>query len=303
MNWIELFIFEVVGNKYKIIYTGTEPITVNISTKLIGINEVESTIRFNFKQKNMWFIPSLDYRGCSFISFRNQQTGEFLFDKLIDKNLSDGAKSQNIICLGLNKAGTTSFSVGMQKLGFKKFPEPYQFQYIQTETYHGDFGKLFSILENPKFNLFNDKPFSFPKIYEKIYMQRPNDIYVLTLRENAKVWAKSVMKFWDCLKNNDFRMDKSYINTRFSDDSSRYLINFLEPMFESWGLNSMENLEEKLIKIYDKHFEDCVSFFKDKKNFYVVEIEKEGELKKLATWLGIETTEQNFPWENKNSIV
>jgi hypothetical protein len=45
MNWIELFIFEIEGNKYKITYTGTEPITVNISTKLIGINEVESTIQ------------------------------------------------------------------------------------------------------------------------------------------------------------------------------------------------------------------------------------------------------------------
>jgi hypothetical protein len=56
-----------------------------------------------------------------------------------------------------------------------------------------------------------------------------------------------------------------------------------------------------ILKIYDKHIEDCVSFFKDKKNFYIVEIEKNGELKKFATWLGIETTEQNFPWENKNT--
>ena len=59
MNWIELFIFEIEGNKYKITYTGTEPITVNISTKLIGINEVESTIRFNFKQKNQLHLPCL----------------------------------------------------------------------------------------------------------------------------------------------------------------------------------------------------------------------------------------------------
>ena len=300
MSWLELFKFQIVGNKYRITYLGHEPLEVYMSLKIVGVNSILKTIRFKFNDKGHWIIPSFDYRGCSLISFRNLKTGEYMFDKLIDKSLSQSAKGQNVICIGLNKTGTTSFTKAMQDLGYVNFPENELFQFVQSDLYYDDYGKLFSVLNNPQFNLFNDKPFAFPNVYKKIYEERPNDIFLLTLRKDVDRCVKTCLRFWECLKSSDFRMDKSFIHTYFADGSQRYLVNYLTPMFEFWGLESLDNLEEKLTKIYEDHRTDCLNFFKGKSNFYVVNIEKEGEFKKFTNWLGIENSIEDFPWENKN---
>lgn len=300
MEWLNFFRFEIVDKKYKIVYLGDKPMNVFISTKLIGFDNAFKTARHRFEGKDYWFIPNLDLKGCSTLSFRNVDTNEYMFDKLIDKRLSSTSKGQNIVCVGLNKTGTTSFTKAMEELGYVKINEEHLFNFVQSDVYFDDYGKVKSILDNPQINLFQDKPFSFPNVYKKIYELRPQDLYVLTLRKDSKSWAKTCLKFWDCLQSENFREDKSFIRTIWSDESERQLINFLEPMFESWGLTSLENLEEQLIQIYEKHKEDCETFFQNKKNFITVNIEKKGELKKLTDWLGLQNKQEDFPWENKN---
>lgn len=300
MNWLELFKFEIIGNKYKIIYLGDKPFKVYMSLRIIGVNSILRTIHHEFKGKGHWIIPTFDYRGCSLLSFRNFVTREYMFDKLIDKSLSSSAKGQNVICIGLNKTGTTSFTKAMEKVGYVSFPENELFQFVQSDLYYDDYGKLFSVLNNPQFNFFNDMPFAFPNVYKKIYEERPNDIFVLTLRKDVQSWVQTCMRFWDCFKSPNFRMDKSFIHTYFADGSQRYLINYLTPMFEFWGLESLDNLEEKLTEIYEKHTTDCLNFFEGKSNFFVAEIEKKGEMKRFTNWLGVNSDMEDFPWENKN---
>lgn len=297
MNWINVFKFEIVDNKYKIYFYGDGPLSVLISTKLIGINNIYDTKRHTFEAKGTWFIPNLDYRGCSFISFKNADDDSCLFDKIIDKKLSKTSKGQNVICIGLNKTGTSSFTLALENIGYKLFPEDQQFQFVSPDVYHGDYGKLFSALDNPNFNLFNDIPFSSPKVYEKIYHHRPNDIFILTVRESSDKWVKSVIKFYKGILSK-----KSYIETTFTNSNKRFLIDYLTPMYDSWKLKNNFELEIQLKETYDKHYNECLKFFCNKPNFFVVEIEKKGELKKLLEWLNIDSDELDFPWVNKGSI-
>jgi hypothetical protein len=185
-------------------------------------------------------------------------------------------------------------------LGYKKFLENQQFQFISSAVYHNDYGKIFSALNNPQYNLFNDAPFSFPKIYKKIYEQRPNDIFILTLRNNAEKWAKSVINFYELTGQNGFLKLPSYIETQFTDNSKRFLLDYLAPMIESWDIKHANNLQQSLIEVYENHREECINFFENKPNFFVVEIEKKSELKKLSDWLGVENHDLDFPWINKN---
>jgi hypothetical protein len=297
MNWFEIFRFEIINNKYKIYYYGSGPISVLISTKLIGLDCVNETVKFTFNKKGNWFIPNLDYRGCSTISFKNSMDNTYMFDKIIDKSISKVSKGQNVICIGLNKTGTSSFILALENLGYKKFSESQQFQFIGPEVYHGDLGKIYSVLNNPQYNLFNDIPFSFPNIYKKIYEQRPNDVFILTIRESPEKWVKSVLNFYKGLKTK-----KSFIETTFKNLDKRFLFDYLNPMYKSWGIESETELETKLLETYKKHYEDCLNFFEFKPNFFVVEIEKKGELKKLSDWLNLESSEEDFPWINKGSI-
>lgn len=293
MEWTRIFTFEIVDNKYKITYWGDEPIMVYISTKLIGLHSVHKTIRYKFETKGRWFIPNLDYRGCSIIEIKNIDTHKILFKKLIDKSLSFLPNTQNIICVGLNKTGTSSFTSGLQNLGYNLFPETQIFHSVIPDVYHGNLGSMTSVLNNPQYNLYNDIPFSLPKMYEKLYQIRPNDIYVLTVRSNVDKWVRSVISF--------YRFDSydSTIKTIFSDESQEHFIGYLTPLFDSLDFKDSKNLEQTLAEVYIKHNNDCIEFFKDKPNFRVVEIEKQGELKKFTNWLNIPNDIRDFPWENK----
>jgi hypothetical protein len=299
MNWFELFSFQVVNNKYKITYWGENPLEVNISTKLIGLDSIHHTVKYTFKHSGIWFIPNLDYRGCSYISISLVENNLVLFDKLIEKKLSLTAKGQNIICVGLNKTGTTSFTNALENLGYKKFSENQQFQFISPAVYHNDYGKIFSALNNPQYNLFNDKPFSFPKIFKKIFSHRPNDIYVLTVRSSSEKWAESVMNFYNFKSFDNLKNPSHYVHTKFTDNSERFLLDLLIPMIESWNVKTSKDLKTSLVQVYEKHQNECLNFFQDKPNFYIVEIEKKGELKKFTDWLNIKNEELNFPWINK----
>lgn len=299
MEWASIFKFEIVNNKYKITYWGDKPIEVYISTKLIGLHSVHKTIRYKFETKGSWFIPILDYRGCSTIQIKKIGTDKILFEKLIDKSLSFLPNSQNVICVGLNKTGTSSFTSGLQNLGYNMFPETDLFHFVVPDVYHGDFGSIQSALNNPQYNLYNDVPFSLPKMYENLYQMRPDDIYVLTVRSTVDKWVQSVINFYQSITVYQFNDDNSYINSIFSDESGLHFIGYLKPLFESWNIKNSKNLEQTLAEVYIKHNNDCIEFFKDKPNFRVVEIEKKGELKRFTNWLNIPNNVEDFPWENK----
>ena len=148
--------------------------------------------------------------------------------------------------------------------------------------------------------MFNDTPFSFPNILKKIYEQRPNDVFILTLRSDAEKWARSVINFYELTVQNGLLKLPSYIETQFTDNSKRFLFDYLIPMTESWNIKHTNNLQQSLVEVYENHTQECLNFFENKSNFFVVEIEKKSELKKLTDWLGVENQDLDFPWINKN---
>ena len=299
-----LFKFDIVGDKYKITYLGEKPFYVNFTAKLRGVNVPVQTIRYKYNIKGEWFIPGIDYTGCSILELRNYETKEYLFDKVINPVVSKKRKGQNIICIGLNKTGTTSFAESMQKLGFSLSPEGLNFMTCVQDVPYDDFNSTISILENERFNLYEDMPYSYPFFYEKIYERRPNDVYVLTVRNDVDTWIKSVIKFYPLLqwKNEKDWEDMSYMHYRWSNEKDDILLNNQFPLFNALGIKDTTNLELKLREIYNTHNQGAIEFFSRKKsNFIVIDVSKKNEFKRLCNWLGIETNQNDFDWVNKNS--
>lgn len=296
---MHLFKFQIIGDKYKITYYGENPINVLFTVKLRVTNTPIQTIRFGFNVPGNWFIPSLDYTGCSKLELRNLDTGELIFQKVIDPTISKKVKRQNIICLGLNKTGTSSFVSSLEKLGFISPGEPTLFHTCAQDYYHGDIHSTLSILENERFNLYRDLPFSIPKIYEEIYKARPDDIYVLTVRENVSKWLKSVVNFYEIM-NSDVIYDASFLDTTFPNHTRDLLLNSLAVQFEAWGLQSMEDKEKKLVELYERHNKDVIKFFSENKsNFIIIDVSKKNELERFCNWMNIESTQTDFDWVNK----
>lgn len=302
-DYSKIFSFSIIENKYvKITYNGNSELNVLISLKMIG-GEILHTSKFNFRCKNHWFTPQFDYKGSVYLSFHDMDNNKHIIDWLIPNTITQGIDKQKIICIGLNKTGTTSFEKDLKSFGYVFPPTTHGTLRISADIYHNSYYSLFSALDNPAFTAYQDLPYSLPNVYKKIYEHRPNDIYVLTVRKNTDVWVNSTMKYYSWLfnpkkiegGNEIFRYISGPELTRFS--------NFHIPLFQFWGINDFNNLEETLKNVYEKHNNDVIDFFnkKNNKNFMVVDVSKEGELKNLTNWLGIENEKINFSWENKTS--
>lgn len=301
---LSLFRFTELENNYKITYLGDEPLDLAISVMLKCLDFPAQTIRFKFDTKGQWFVPGLDYTGCQTLELRDRINNRLLFSKVISPKFSKKNKKQNIICIGLNKTGTTSFSQSLQRLGFQFANEEIVFMKCVQDVYHGDFNSTFSILENERYNLYDDMPFSFPNFYKELYKRRPDDVYVLTIRKDVETWIKSVIKFYPVLQNGsaDKWEDKSFFHLILPSEDYRCLINNESVLFDAWGINDTEDLENKLRKIYNQHIEKATKFFSENKsNFKVVDVSREGELRRFCGWLGIETDTENFDWVNKSN--
>lgn len=292
-------------NRIKITYKENNPLEAHISILLSTIRIPVETYIFNFQNKNHWFIPPFDFTGCSFLRIKYQHNGElkskeyFIPPNSYKKPIT---KLNNVICLGLNKTGTTSLKSGLEDLGYSIMWEALGHQFYQADVWNKDYSSLSSIIKNPRFNAYEDLPFSMKGLYKEIYRIDPNAKYILTLRDVNK-WVNSVIKFYDwyfkTLPSSLLDAPRFY-NHHYLGDGTYSTQNWNKPMFDSWGITSTKNLEEQLKNVYESHIQEVTEFFKQKGgDLYLLDVSQKGAFKALASWLGEKTDKEDFPWLNK----
>lgn len=301
----ELFSLELNSNKQlKITYRGNNPLNLNLIPLLSGLRIPFQTHSFNFECSGHWWVPPINFIGCSYLRLQFDYAGktnkiEYMLPSDIIKIPTN--KKSNVICLGLNRTGTTSLKSGLESLGYNVMWEGLGHQFIQSDVWNKDYSSLSSIINNPAFNAYEDLPFSLKGIHPEIFKIDPEAKYILTIRD-AKKWARSVMNFYkEHLPYLGNRLSSPQIyDHQYAGIESFITHNYTQAMFDSWGITSQENLEENLIRIFNEHKKEILDFFKDKPNsLYVLDVSQGNSFKKLATWLGEKTNENNFPWLHK----
>lgn len=310
----DLITYEILEDNIKITNISDRNIKIGLILRLQGNNAPISNYFHEFKYKGEWMIPFFDYTGCGILSvhenlYKHEETGlpvmRELLRIIIPKHFTNKSDKQNVICIGLNKTGTSSFTKDMLDLGYSLCPENISHQYAFPDAYHENFNSTMSLLDNPRFNLYEDLPFSLPNAYKKIYEKRPNDLYVLTLRNSVDDFVESVKNYYHKYfineNINNFNHRQYYHHNYFYVDNIN-LCGLHYAFFESWGIQNTDNLENKLKSVYNKHKEDVINFFdsKNNKNFIVIDVSQKSELKKLTNWLNIKNDKSDFSWENKN---
>lgn len=297
--------YEILNDGIKFINLGNKPIKIGFILRLLTTNAPVQYHFHNFKYQNEWTIPYFDYTGCGIITVHETEHMTEIFRVIIPKEFSKKSKSQNILAIGLNKTGTSSLNKDLVNLGYKLFPESIGHQYLFPDVYRGDIHSTISSLENPRYNLHQDLPTSLPNLYKEIFKFRPDDVYILTIRESEDKFVSSCLKFYEQYFKigdiNKFNHEQKYhYNYYYVDNITLYGLHY--GFFETWGIKNTTNLEQKLKDVYNKHNDDVIKFFeKEKKsNFIIIDVSKKGELKKLTNWLGIENDKQDFSWENKS---
>ena len=293
-------------DKYiKFISLSKKPITVKIVGVIKGTNiENVYSSKFNLPVYNYWFIPEMDY--TPFSSMNVYINDEYYFSLSIPNFLTSANNyKSNIVGIGLNKSGTSSFRDTMAEQGYSPFLEHYGHQYLLQDVHNGNIYSTLSFLDSPLYNLYEDLPFSLTGFYKELYKYRPQDYYVLTIRDDVEQWVDSAIRFYkkDLSKIDGFKDDKVHVIKNNTTNKIKYTKNYLTIQMLNWGITSDKNLESKLKDVYNKHLDDTTNFFESKfnSNFVVINVSKKKELKRLSKIMDFNCSYDDFLWVNKGS--
>lgn len=253
----------------------------------------------------VWITPlSHQVKAASFILLYLNGENPIHINLIKNKKLKN--ISNKIICVGLNKTGTTSLGKTLEllKLNCWAGSEPINNLSFSLVTYsNNSIGTAIDLIEKTDVDFFQDIPFSCPGTTEKIIKQFPQSKYILTTRNSSEQWVNSVKKYWkQFFPNGKFDYMGAFDNRHFMYDRGltdlpTYLLN----MFETWELEKYHGtLDEQLLQVYENHNESV------KKTLQLfgcdwieINVAKKGEFKKLTDWLGFENKMEDFLWENK----
>jgi hypothetical protein len=251
-----------------------------------------------------WFQPDFKYiKGAGFIEIFIDDIFSGKINLLSDVNLKK--ISEKIICVGMNKTGTTSLSHEMLNLGYNIWGTergPYSHDFLNFFFTNNSIGNIIDIIEKTDVDFFQDIPFSCPGISNRIINFFPEAKYILTKRTDSDLWVESVKNFWkpffveDRIKLNALSVNSYSLNGVYKEHS--YLTNF----FETWGLDQYSgNLNEKLKQVYENHNNSVKkTLISNNCDWIEIDVSQKGELKKLTDWLNIENDDEDFVWINRS---
>lgn len=205
--------------------------------------------------------------------------------------------SRKVFCIGRNKTGTTSLNALLTKLDINVAPQHLGEQLI-TDYLQGNFDP---IIKFSKYSgeAFQDIPYSLPETYIHLSRSFPRSRFILTVRDSADEWYRSLVTFHGKLfaggrvPTKEDLQAATYIYPGCLYDVNRVL--YQSPEDDLYN-------EEILKKSYDDYNAGVVMFFKDMTDrLLVVNLRDADAAQKIITFLQIESNITQMPWENKTS--
>lgn len=194
-------------------------------------------------------------------------------------------------CIGLNRTGTTSLAKAFSSLGFNVAPET-----IAGHLLHAYKAQdLYPIYDFCKyFSVFQDVPFSLPGIYRKLDEIFPNSRFILTLRDSPEQWYESFVGYFTMLFGG------------FPTVQQLEKCGYIYPGFFADAIRAVMPIEDvldkaKACRFYEAHEKVIRSYFSGRPDFLVLNVAQKGDYQKFCSFVGVESAEQAFPWENKRA--
>jgi len=199
-----------------------------------------------------------------------------------------------IFCIGYNKTGTSSLSKIFYQNGFLVAPqEPFE---CNMESYYFDnYETIIKMIKNDyyQYSFFQDVPFSMPNFYKTLYENFPDAKFILSVRDDEKVWYQSLVSFHK-------KIFKNFKNP--SEISYIYKGMIFKKLTQSYGAPKYNPYDyNSLTKSYLNHIADVEKFFKDKKNSMIkINLKDPNLITKLESFLDVGFENNEVPHLNKS---
>lgn len=202
-----------------------------------------------------------------------------------------------IFGIGANKTGTTSLNKAMKDLGFIVGNQR-RGELLLEDWAQRDFSKIIKLCYTAEF--FQDVPFSLPYTFVALDQQFKNSKFILTERDSAEQWYNSISKFhakkWG--ENGRIPTQEDLENAPYIYKGRAWRSNRL--VFETPANDPYQ--KETMCQFYTNYNKSVKEYFRFRPNdLLVLNVSKKGAYRELCDFLNIETTRNEFPWENKTN--
>jgi hypothetical protein len=252
-----------------------------------------------------WLIADLFYvKNCSYIIVYVDDKPRGRIVLLSEKKLKK--ISEKIICVGLNKTGTTSLARSLKNLGLVTWADHnpiYNLNFSNYSFTNSSIGTAIDLIEKVDVDFYQDTPFSCPGVSEKIINTFPQSKYILTKRDDTQQWVKSVKNFWKLyFEGEKFTPNAIKIAQHFVEGIGELPeLSYIFTLFESWKMETYSgSIDEVLAQVYENHNLSVKNtLIANNCDWIEINVSKENEFKKLTNWLNIDNQTLNFEWINK----
>ena len=216
--------------------------------------------------------------------------------RFLRKYLRRGPK---VFCIGINKTGTTSIDIALQQLGYRTGNVGKGCLLIEDWA-RRDFRSTIKLCKSG--NAFQDIPFSLPDTYRHLDSAYPGSKFVLTIRNSADEWYRSLTRFHTLL------IGKNRLPT--ANDLKSFPL-----LYEGWiwrvqqltiGVDESSPYErDSLVRYYENHNQQVHEYFKNRRDsLLVLKMSAPGKMNRLCQFLGLENkTGMKMPHIDSETIA
>ncbi|MGX5848059.1 sulfotransferase [Mesorhizobium sp. PL10] len=201
--------------------------------------------------------------------------------------------THKVFVIGRNKTGTTSLAAALEAVGYR-IGSQHQAEALLDDWHRRDFRALIDYCHSA--DAFQDVPFSLPSTYRALDIAFPGAKFILTVRDSADQWYKSVTTFHAHLMGVDRRPTPADVK-QFGYHEPGWL---WRQQLYVYGINEASLYDPEIYKAhYLKHNADVIEYFKDRpQSLLVLNLAHKTAAGNLARFLGIGQLGMTIPHLN-----
>lgn len=197
--------------------------------------------------------------------------------------------------IGRNKTGTTSLKRAFSDLGFMVGNQRKAEWLFDKYYFEGNFQPIIKYCQSAE--VFQDVPFSNPETYKYLDRAYPGSKFILTVRDDAEQWYRSITRFH--AKN--FGLNGRIPTVEDLKNATYVRKGFMYNTVRTHGTPDEDPYnKEIMIAHYEAHNRAVIEYFKNRPDdLFILNLAEPGAYQKFCDFLGVAPLYVEFPWENK----
>lgn len=202
---------------------------------------------------------------------------------------------EKVFCIGFPKTGTTSLEHALKDLGYR-LGDQLQGELLLEAYAARNFKTIVEFCLTA--DAFQDAPFCFPFTYIALDQSFPNAKFILSVRDDADQWYRSLVRF----HGNLFADGRIPVKEDLIRATYRYPGFVWEAVRLVWNTPEDDIYHKPtLVSYYERHNADVRDYFRRESNFLEINLSDKAAYERLCKFLGKEPIAEDFPWLNPSS--